>query len=78
MSPQELEAARVSYVLYPRLITGAAVQGMKNALEALQHSVKEDKDAVTTRPELTVGFEEYTEMIGLPSAEDLEERFASE
>lgn len=78
MSPQELEAAGVSYVLYPRLITGAAVQGMKNALEALQHSINEDDEGVTTRPELTVGFEEYTDMIGLPHIEDLEDRFSSE
>lgn len=74
LSPKELEDLGVAMVTYPRLITGAAVMGMKSGLEALLESVETGE--VVKRPDLTVGFEEYTDLMGLPEIRDLEERFA--
>lgn len=69
-----LEELGVAMVSYPRLITGAAVRGMQNALGALQTAT--EADDVVTEPELTVGFEEYTDLLGLPEVDELEQRFA--
>lgn len=74
LSPAELEALGVAMVTYPRLITGAAVMGMKNGLEALEESIESGE--VVERPDLTVGFEEYTDLIGLPKIEELEDKYA--
>lgn len=74
LSPAELEALGVAMVTYPRLITGAAVMGMKNGLEALKESIESGE--VVERPDLTVGFEEYTDLIGLPEIEELEDKYA--
>lgn len=73
---KELESMGVAMVSYPRLITGAAVMGMQKALEALHRAV--ESDDVVTEPELTVGFEEYTDLLGLQKYDDLEMRFAAE
>ena len=69
-----LEELGVAMVSYPRLITGSAVKGMENALEALIEATESEE--LRTNPELTVGFESYTEMMGLPELRDLEDRFA--
>lgn len=74
MSPATLEDLGVKLVIYPRLITGAAVKGMENALESLQESVETGE--VIERPDQTIGFEEYTDLMGLPEIHDLEEKFA--
>jgi len=74
LSPAELEELGVAMVTYPRLITGAAVIGMRNGLEALKESVESGE--VVERPDLTVGFEEYTDLIGLPEIAEMKERYA--
>jgi 2-methylisocitrate lyase-like PEP mutase family enzyme len=74
MSPATLEDLGVDLVIYPRLITGAAVKGMKNALETLEESLKTEE--VIKRPDQTLSFEEYTDLMDLPEIRDLEERFA--
>ena len=71
-----LDDLGVAMVSYPRLITGAAVKGMQNALGALDDAT--DSADVETAPDLTVGFEEYTELLGLDEVNDLEARFARE
>jgi len=72
--PKRLESLGVALVSYPRLITGSAVKGMQNALSVLKES--SESDDVVTRPDLTLGFEEYTDLLGLPEVEALERRFA--
>lgn len=74
LSPEELENAGVHMVSYPRLITGSAVRGMQNALEELQQS--EETGDVIERPDLTVGFEEYTDLMDLPEIRKQEVRYA--
>lgn len=73
-SPAELEDMGVDLVSYPRLITGSAVMGMKNALATLQESVETGE--VIERPDQTVDFETYTDMMGLPEYNALEQEFS--
>lgn len=76
LSPGELADLGVDLVIYPRLITGAAVMGMRNALETLQESVETGE--LIERPDQTVGFEEYTDLMGLPEIDALEARYAAD
>jgi 2-methylisocitrate lyase-like PEP mutase family enzyme len=73
---KRLEEWGVSMISYPRLITGSAVKGIQQALAALQDATEAEE--VQTSPELTVGFEEYTDLMGLPEIQALEDRFARE
>lgn len=73
-SAARLEELGVDMVSFPRLITGAAVKGMQRALATLQESVEEGE--VMEQPELTVGFEEFTDLMDLPEIRELEERYA--
>ena len=63
LSPRELQDIGVAVVSYPRLVTAAAIQGMRNALSVLQQSVQEGR--VIERPELAVSFGEINELMGL-------------
>lgn len=74
LSPKEAQELGADLISYPRLITGSAVKGMMNALSTLKESVESGE--VIERPDQTIGFEEYTDIIGLPAIEDLEDRFA--
>jgi 2-methylisocitrate lyase-like PEP mutase family enzyme len=54
LSPRELQDIGVTVVGYPRLVTGAAIQGMKNALAVLLQSAAEGR--VIERPDLAMSF----------------------
>lgn len=71
----ELEEMGVDAVIYPRLITAAATTGMKNALEELENAVSTTEE--TERPDLVVDWDYYTDLIGKPEFEALEDRFSS-
>lgn len=58
----KLEEMGVDAVIYPRLITAAAMMGMKNALEELQKAVTTSEK--TDRPDPAVGWDYYTKLIG--------------
>lgn len=73
-SPAELEDMGASMVSYPRLITAAAIRGMKNGLETLQESVEEDE--VIERPEQVIGWEEFMDLIDQPTYHEMEDRYA--
>lgn len=72
---RELQDMGVAVVVYPRLLTAAAIQGMKNALAALDESITTGK--VVDRPDLLISFGELNDLMGLPKIEDLEARFVS-
>ena len=76
ISARELQEMGVAMVSYPRMLSGAAVCGMKKAVELLFESVKNGE--VYDRPDLTVSFEEFTDLMGLPAIRDLEEKFLTE
>jgi 2-methylisocitrate lyase-like PEP mutase family enzyme len=69
---RELQELGVAVVGYPRLVTGAAIQGMKNALAVLLLSAAERR--VIERPDLAVSFEELSELMGFATIRDMEQR----
>jgi 2-methylisocitrate lyase-like PEP mutase family enzyme len=75
LSAKELEALGVAVVIYPRLLTAAAIQGMKNAMAALAGSLATGK--AIDRPDLLVSFEELNELMGMAELQRLERRHLS-
>jgi 2-methylisocitrate lyase-like PEP mutase family enzyme len=74
MTPKELEAAGVAVVSYPRMLTTAAMMGMKNALDVFKTEVM-GKNKLVDRTDLQVSFEEGNELMGLSELEEMERRF---
>jgi 2-methylisocitrate lyase-like PEP mutase family enzyme len=70
---KELGVARVSC---PRMLTGAAISGMRKALEVMRQSI-ETGDAAD-RPDLVAGIEEITELMGYDRIAELEQAFTLE
>ena len=70
---KELGVARVSC---PRMLTAAALSGMRRALEAMKHGMQTG-DAVE-RPDLAVGIEDITDLMGYPRIAELEQAFMLE
>jgi 2-methylisocitrate lyase-like PEP mutase family enzyme len=73
ISAKRLEDLGVAAVIYPRLLTASAVQGMKNGLLALMDSLGADQ--VVDRPDLAISFEEINELCGYAESQALEQRF---
>ena len=73
LSAAQLQALGVAVVIYPRMLTACALQGMQNGLELLQQSL--DTGQVVDRPDALVSFERLHEIIGMHEVEDLEQRF---
>jgi 2-methylisocitrate lyase-like PEP mutase family enzyme len=74
LTPKQLEALGVSTVSYPRLLTSAALRGMKNALAAFSENL--DAAEPSERPELLVNFDELNSLMGLKELNELEKRFS--
>lgn len=70
---KELPDLGVAVASYPRLVTSAAIMGMRNALSVLQLSVAECK--VIERPDLAVSFVAINELIGLGTIREMEQQF---
>ena len=75
LSTRQLEDLGVKAVSFPRMLTAAAIQGMKNALATLGQSIAEGR--VIDRPDLLVSFGELNELMGLGQLRDLERLFAA-
>jgi 2-methylisocitrate lyase-like PEP mutase family enzyme len=73
---KELQEIGVAVVSYPRLVTGAAIQGMKNALTVLMQSAQEGK--VIERPDLAVSFQEINDLMGLGTIKEMEQKFLTQ
>ena len=73
LSPRELEDLGVRVAIYPRMLTGCALQGMINGLELFRHSL--DTGERVDRPEACVSFETLHDIIGMHEVNDLEKRF---
>jgi hypothetical protein len=68
-----MKALGVRVVLYGRMLSASALQGLKNSFEAFEKSRHED--IVTERPDLLFSFGELNELMDLQSINDLEKRF---
>lgn len=75
LSARQLEDMGVRVVTYPRLLTSAAIQGMKNALSVLGQSL--DEGRVIDRPDLLVHFDELNDLMGMSKIKELEQRFVT-
>ncbi len=75
ISPARLEELGVGVVIYPRLLTACAVQGMKHGVATLKQAMKSKR--VIERPDLAVGFEELNALVGFVELQRLERRYAA-
>ena len=73
LSAAQLQALGVAAVIYPRLLTACALQGMKTGLDLLGKSV--DSGLVVDRPDVLVSFEELNEIMGMRQVQNLERQF---
>ena len=76
LSPRELQEMGVAAVVYPRILSSAAVCGMRKALEVLMESARIGE--IYDRPDLTVDFKELTDLMGLPDMQALEKQFLTD
>ncbi len=70
---RELQDMGVAAVSYPRLLSAAALQGMKNALAALSEQMQTGK--IVDRTDLLVSFQEINDLMGIGQLKDIEKRF---
>ena len=75
LSTRQLEDMGVKAVSFPRMLTAAAIQGMKNALAVLGQSMEEGR--VIDRPDLLVPFGELNELMGLNQIEAIKRSFVT-
>lgn len=75
ISAARLQELGVSAVIYPRLLTACAVQGMKNGLAALAEQLRTGN--VAERPEYAVSFDEINAVVGFADVRELERRFVT-
>lgn len=73
LSARQLQDLGVAVVIYPRLLTAAAVRGMRNAIAAIRESL--DSGEVVDRPDLQVSFEELNALVGMADLDRLEQRY---
>ena len=66
----QLQRLGVAAVIYPRLLTSAAIAGMRSAMKALDESIQSGQ--ATDRPDLCVSFDELNELMGLSEIAELE------
>lgn len=75
LSAKRLQELGVATMDLPRMLTSAAIQGMKNAFAALAESLT--NGTVVNRPDLLVSFEELSGLMGLPEYREMEKRYLS-
>jgi 2-methylisocitrate lyase-like PEP mutase family enzyme len=73
---RKLQDMGVAAVSYPRLLTTAAIQGMKNALGALGEQLRTGE--IVDRTDLLVSFKELNELMGIERFKEIEQRFLTE
>ena len=76
ISFKRLEELGVAVVSFARLPTAAAIAGMRNAFAVVKESM--ERGEVIERPELVADFKEMTDLMGLPTFLELENRFLTE
>ena len=73
ITARELQDMGVAAVSYPRILSSAAIQGMKNALAALAEQMQTGN--IVDRTDLAVSFQEINELMGIGQLKDIEKRF---
>lgn len=75
ISVKRMKELGVQAVMYGRMLSASALQGLKNSLEAFEKSRNEE--VVTQRPDLLFSFEQLNELMGLASVTELETKFTT-
>ncbi len=73
LSPKQLEDLGVAAMIVPRMLTSAAIRGMRNAIGAFKESMASGNPV--DRPELVVSFEELNGLLGFEEIRALEQRY---
>jgi 2-methylisocitrate lyase-like PEP mutase family enzyme len=73
LSARQLQDLGVAVVIYPRLLTAASVQGMKNAIAALHETLRSGEPV--ERPDLLVSFDELNALVGFDELKRIERRY---
>lgn len=76
ISVRRLEDLGVKRVSLARMLPAAAIMGMRRALEVMKQSVETGQ--AIDRPDLLVGIEDITELMGYPAMRALEREFSTE
>ncbi|HEY1719802.1 MAG TPA: isocitrate lyase/PEP mutase family protein [Magnetospirillaceae bacterium] len=76
VSFKRLEEIGVARVTAPRMLTAAALAGMRMALQTMQQAM--DGDQIVDRPDLLVGMEEITQLMRYDRIAELESAFLLE
>ena len=71
----QLQALGVAVVIYPRLPTACAIQGMQHGIAALRDTMQ--SPTVLERPELAVSFEELNALVGFAELQERERRYTT-
>jgi 2-methylisocitrate lyase-like PEP mutase family enzyme len=74
LAPSRLQELGAAVAIYPRMLTSAAITGMKNALDVFTGS--RNDAVVPDRPDLLVSFEELHTLIGFDEVNALADRYA--
>ena len=72
---RRLEELGVKRVTLPRMLAGAAIRGMSEAISAFRTAARDGE--VVDRPELSASIDEIWALIGQPDAMALEKRLLS-
>ena len=75
MSISKMKELGVRAVMYGRMMSASALQGLKNSLDAFDRS--RNDATVTERPELMFSFDELNDLMNLKSIRDLEKQFSA-
>jgi 2-methylisocitrate lyase-like PEP mutase family enzyme len=75
IAPMQLQALGVAVVIYPRLLTACAVQGMQQGIAALREAMQ--CPTVLERPELAVSFEDLNALVGFAELQAWERRYTT-
>ena len=75
IAPAQLQALGVAVVIYPRLLTACAIQGMQHGIAALRDAMQ--SPTVLERPELAVSFEELNALVGFAELQERERRYTT-
>ena len=75
IAPAQLQALGVAVVIYPRLLTACAIQGMQHGLAALRDALH--SPTVVERPELAVSFEALNALVGFAELQERERRYTT-
>jgi 2-methylisocitrate lyase-like PEP mutase family enzyme len=76
LTPKQLEEMGVAQVSYPRMLSTAAVQGMKTAMGVFMREVL-GENKVVDRPDLLVSFDELNALMGYQTLEDIEAAYSN-